>query len=109
MINFFSGFGNEVGPTPIWEGPFDNLGWSFEGDGCFSTPGYGIGDEPFLATEVPCKQACLNEDGCNAIEVGEGTIVGDVCVMWNCPVPIPDPTYNSGSGWKGYYCSGMTD
>ena len=46
-----------------------------------------------------CKNACKEEQNCNAVII----ITGKGCTLVGCPLPVPAPTLDNGPSYKGYY------
>ena len=45
-----------------------------------------------VSTLDECKKACLEMDGCNAIEFSDQGSPGWIfCNLWKCPTPAPSP------------------
>ena len=78
----------------IWNGPTSNI-WS--NDQC-----------PTLENLQPanvekCKNACKEYEKCTAFNY-QGS--KSRCALRGCSFPVPDPTWEKGSSWEGYYMSG---
>ena len=54
-----------------------------------------------------CKQACLIQEGCNAINLYNAGNDGQYCTLRNCSIPIPEPTYVYADA-EGYYLENGT-